>query len=392
MAILDALRSMGRLATSASAIAVDTRRARASGLPLRASEVDPVWLSAVLATNHPGVRVSTCELLDDHSGTTSRARIGLRYHDKGHGAPPPESVFLKITPRARLQRLFLTATGIGRNEVRFYRDVRAGLPVPAPGVHGIGSTSGDRQFVLVLEDLAAAGARLATIGDRVDERDTRRILEAMATLHAHFWESARFRGDLAWVPRYESRRRDMPWERFITGQMVGLTRRRFEATFGEPLVRAANTVIHERDRLEQLWSEGPRTLVHGDAHFGNLYFVGDEPGFLDWQVCARAPGMRDVSYLLCNSLPAELREAHERELIEGYLEALRARGVDAPPFETAWRQHRLFALYTFIAAAFTVAAGEGLQARPIAEAGLQRATRAVEALESVACATAERAP
>jgi aminoglycoside phosphotransferase (APT) family kinase protein len=210
----------------------------------------------------------------------------------------------------------------------------------------------------------------------------------MATLHAHFWESPRFRDDLAWVPHYESRKRDMAWERFITGQMVGLTRRRFEATLGEPLVRAAETVMKRRDLLERLWSEGPRTLVHGDAHFGNLYFVDDEPGFLDWQVCARAPGMRDVSYLLCNSLPAELREARERDLIAGYLEALRARGVEAPSFETAWHQHRLFALYTFIAAAFTAAAGEGLQARPIAEAGLQRATRAVEALGSVACATA----
>ena len=388
MAILDALRSIGRLATSASAIALDTRRARAAGLPMRASEVDPVWMSKLLAANHPGVRVSACELLDDHSGTTSRARFGLRYDDPGRGATPPDSVFLKITPSARLQRLFLTATGIGRNEVRFYRDARAGLPVRAPGVHGIGATPGDRQFVLVLEDLAAARARLATIGDRVSERDAQRILDAMATLHAHFWESARFRDDLAWVPCYESRTRDMPWERFITGQMVGLTRRRFEAKFGESLAGAADTVIRRRDLLERLWSEGPRTLVHGDAHFGNLYFIDDEPGFLDWQVCARAPGMRDVSYLLCNSLPAELREAHERDLIAGYLAALCARGVEAPSFETAWRQHRLFALYTFIAAAFTAAAGEGLQARPIAEAGLQRATQAVEALESIACATA----
>ncbi len=386
MKLADAVRSAARVVASGAAVSLDRLRAGRRGLPRSAREVTPDWLSSVLAASHPGVRVSSCELLDDHSGTTSRARVALRYDDPGAGPPPPPSVFLKITPRARIQRLFLAATGIGRNEVRFYRSARPGLPVNAPAVHGIASVAPDRQFVLVLEDLARSNARLATVGDRLDAADAARILDAMATLHAAHWESPRFESDLAWVPCYESRRRDMPWERFMTGQMVDLARRRFEASLGEPLVRAADAVIHGRDRLEALWSRGARTLVHGDAHLGNLFFVGDQVGFLDWQVCARAPGMRDVSYLLCNSLSGELRESHEADLIRGYLGALHARGVAAPGFDEAWRQHRLYALYTFIAAAFTAAAGSGLQARPIAEAGLRRATRAVESLESIACA------
>lgn len=379
---LDAIRSAGRLATAATAVAADAVRARIAGLPTHARAVSPDWLTGVLGVQYPGARVAGCDVLDDHSGTTSRARLALRYADPGTGKPP-DTVFLKITPGAPVPRLFLAATGIGRNEVRFYRHVRPGLPVRAPHVHGIASVPPGRQFVLVLEDLAASGARLATVGERATADDAARILDAMATLHAHFQGSERLRGDLAWVPCHESRRGDMPWERFITGQMVGLACRRFRAALGEPLRRAGDMVIQHRDRLERLWAEGARTFVHGDAHLGNLFFVGDTVGFLDWQVCARAPGMRDVSYLLCNSLPSELRERHERDLIRHYLAALRARGAAAPSFDEAWRQHRLFALYTFIAAAFTAAAGEGLQARAIAEAGLRRATRAVEALESV---------
>jgi len=382
---LDAVRSAGRLAAAMAATTGDGLRARMAGLPLTAQDVSPGWLARVLDDRYPGIRIADCELLDDHAGTTARARLALEYAG-ARPADAPDSVFLKITPAARLQRLFLAATGIGRSEVRFYRHVRPDLPVRAPRVHGIATVGPDRQFVLVLEDLAASGARLAAVGDRADADDAARVLDAMASLHASLWESDRFRGDLAWVPCRESRRRDMAWERFITGQMVGLARRRFEPSLGAPLVRAADTVVHHRDRLEQLWAEGPRTLVHGDAHLGNLFFLDGEVGFLDWQVCARAPGMRDVSYLLCNSLASELRERHERELIAGYLAGLRGRGVPAPAFEAAWRQHRLFALYTFIAAAFTAAAGEGLQARPIAEAGLRRATRAVESLESVRCA------
>lgn len=382
MMALDAVRSLGRISAAASETAFDRLRARAQGLPVSVDGVSPAWLSGALAARWPGVRVETVDVLDAHAGTTARARISVTYARGGESAPP-KTLFLKVTPAARLQRLFLAATRIGQNEVRFYRDVRPTLPVRAPEVHGIASIAPGRQFVLVLEDLTHTGARLAAVGDRLEIEDARRIVRAMARLHAEYWESERFLGDLAWVPHFESRRRDMAWERFITGQMVALTRRRYAKRLGAPLARAAELVTRHRNRLEADWSMGPRTFVHGDAHLGNLFFERDRVGFLDWQVCARAPGMRDVSYLLCNSLSSALREAHEEALIRDYLGALEAHGIAAPDFDTAWRQHRSFALYTFIAAAFTAAAGDGLQSREIAEAGLRRATEAVTQLESV---------
>ena len=59
-----------------------------------------------------------------------------------------------------------------------------------------------------------------------------------------------------------------------------------------------------------LWNEGECTLIHGDDHIGNLFVDGDRTGFYDWAVASRFPGMRDVSYFLCNSLPA--RRASDR--------------------------------------------------------------------------------
>jgi aminoglycoside phosphotransferase (APT) family kinase protein len=175
----------------------------------------------------------------------------------------------------------------------------------------------------------------------------------------------------------------MPLERFLTGQMVRRAERRFSSDLGPVLKRIADLAVLRRDALEDLWARGPRTLVHGDCHIGNLFFEGDRTGFLDWQVLHRAPGMRDVSYFLCHSLPGDLRRAHERELVGLYLATLTDCGIDAPDPASAWDQHRLFAVYAWIAAAFTAAAGGGLQAREIAVAGLRRATRAVTELESV---------
>jgi aminoglycoside phosphotransferase (APT) family kinase protein len=176
----------------------------------------------------------------------------------------------------------------------------------------------------------------------------------------------------------------MSWERFATGQMLALAVRRFGRDFPPELSQLGDLCTRRRDGLESLWARGARTLVHGDCHIGNLFFAERGVGFFDWQVCARAPGVRDVSYFLCNSFPSDLRVAHERDLIALYLEQLADRGIVAPSFEEAWTQHRLFAVYTWLAAAFTAAAGEGLQAREIGMAGLRRTTRAATELESIA--------
>jgi Ser/Thr protein kinase RdoA (MazF antagonist) len=258
------------------------------------------------------------------------------------------------------------------------------VPVRVPRIHAVESVGDGRYFALLLEDVASPGVRFSTVGDRVELEDARRVVGALAALHAAFWESPRFEGDLAWVPCRENRRGQMAWERFVTGQMIALARRRYGGEFDTSFEDVAALCSDERDRLERMWATGPRTLVHGDCHVGNLFFEPEAVGFLDWQICARAPGMRDVSYFLCNSFPSQLRAQHERELIEGYLGELRKLGVAAPGFEEAWSQHRLFALYTWIAAAFTAAAGGALQPPEIGLAGLRRATRAVGELQSVA--------
>ena len=92
--------------------------------------------------------------------------------------------------------------------------------------------------------------------------------------------------------------------------------------------------------------DGPPTLLHGDVHAGNVYHVaGGEGGLLDWQLALRGCWALDVSYLLTSALTPEDRRATERGLLAGYLERLRASGVDAPEPDDAWVRHRQHALY-----------------------------------------------
>jgi hypothetical protein len=105
-------------------------------------------------------------------------------------------------------------------------------------------------------------------------------------------------------------------------------------------------------------------------------------GFLDWAMLDRRTGMRDVAYVLCNSIPAEIRREHEHEWVARYLAALAAGGVllDA---DTAWDQYRLYATYSWVSATSTAAVGNRWQAAKVGQGGMRRATAAIEDLDTV---------
>ncbi len=382
--MFDALVSIGRVAAAGSGLLLDgIRPARSGGLPRGPADLSPGWLGHALEPLSPGVRVARFTFLERHSGTTTRARIALDYADLGADPNLPERFFVKFAPHGLLQQVFVICTGIGRNELAFYRQLRPGLPLRAPDVYAVASGAGDRRFVILLEDIASHETRLPRVGHPTTLAEAQSVVTELARLHAVFWQSPRFRADLAWIPSRENRRRDMSWERFVTGQMLRIAVKRFAGELPPEFAQVADLVVRQRDGLEALWAEGDRTLVHGDCHIGNLFFERDAVGFLDWQLIGHAPGMRDVSYFLCSSLPTPLRQREERELIALYLSVLADARVRPPDFDSAWQQHRLFAVYAWLAAAFTAAAGEGLQPYEVAMAGMRRTTDAVIDLESV---------
>jgi hypothetical protein len=92
--------------------------------------------------------------------------------------------------------------------------------------------------------------------------------------------------------------------------------------------------------------------------------------------------MRDVSYVLCNSIPAEIRREHERDWVALYLATLADQGVvlDA---DTAWEQYRLYAVYSWVSATSTAAVGSRWQAAKIGQGGMRRATASIEDLDTV---------
>ena len=142
----------------------------------------------------------------------------------------------------------------------------------------------------------------------------------------------------------------------------------------------ADLYLSRTDDIMQLFGAGAGTLVHGDAHIGNLFVDGadDRTGFLDWAVVCRAPGMRDVAYTMCNSVPRTVREAIERGIVEHYCALLAASGVALDP-QAAWDQYRLFAVQSWAASAATAGVGskwQPIELRPRRHSASDRRVRA----------------
>ena len=153
----------------------------------------------------------------------------------------------------------------------------------------------------------------------------------------------------------------------------------------EAFRRLAEIYVDRGPELAGLLRTGAPTLVHGDAHLGNLFAdtaAGGRPGLFDWAMVWRAPGMRDVAYVIGNSIPTEVRRAGERDWIARYVATLTAHGGVLTEAE-AWEQYRVLVAYAWASATSTAAMGARWQSEKIGQGGMRRATATIEDLDTV---------
>jgi hypothetical protein len=108
----------------------------------------------------------------------------------------------------------------------------------------------------------------------------------------------------------------------------------------------------------------------------HLFVDAGRTGFYDWAVASRYPGIRDVAYFLCNSLPTETRRAEEGALLDRYRRALADDGVELDA-ELVQEQYRLFSVYSWIAATTTAAMGSKWQPAEVGRRATERTTQAL---------------
>jgi hypothetical protein len=337
----------------------------AIGIPDTPKAITPAWLSAVVHDVAPGARARSVEIVDAHSGTTGRALLAVTWES----GPLPRTLFAKLAPTDPLQRAMAVETGMGAREARFYRDLASDVPVRVPRPICSRWTADRRAYIMLIEDLAAAGCTFPDFASGGDLAIVRSAVEGLARLHAAFWESPRFDRDLDWV--------EPPMHSPMGPQLVASGVAAFGAEQPAAFHDLAAIYTRHGDAVAALLAAGPRTLLHGDPHLGNQFVDRGTVGFLDWACVSRGPGLRDVAYFLSNSVEPELRRTHEESLVRRYLEVLAAGGAPAPSFDSAWRAYRCLVAAGWIAAVATHAVGARMQSLEVGRRAVARANAAI---------------
>lgn len=343
-------------------------------LPTDSTGPTPAWLTSALSARHPGVRVASAEVLEASERTNHHLRLGLVY-DVRAGAP--DTIFCKLPPRDPQHRARIGAGDMGAREVHFYNEVAPSLSLRVPAC-SFAAAEGDGSFVLLLEDLAARGAAISDGSWAVPGRLARGALAELAELHVRYEDPARLAAVAPWATSKRGKTPDFVIQtlRFVLDHCAD--------QLNDAYLAIAALYIDHGDAIEAAWDAGPRTLIHGDAHIGNLFVDGERVGFLDWGMAKIGTPLRDVSFFLTMGVEPADRRREERDLIQHYLDARRALGGSPISFEDAWLAHRIHAAYGVIASFLSLVPPYNTEARRMFTSKFRaRAMAAIDELDSV---------
>jgi hypothetical protein len=315
------------------------------------SELTCASLTRLLQSLHPGLEVTDFEVWENKTfaaGTddvSTAGRIGVDVVLRGDGAESIDKRWVLKVCRPDLGDIPLY-----ENEVQFYTKLAAEVAVEAPRCFGgeYNPTSGT--FGIALEDLRDRDVHFANVTSPTTVAQIKTLLSTLATLHAHYWESPRFAGDLSWTQPHTAGAvytmfNDPEQVPAMIAELVDTNQ--FKRELVEAAGQTAEGLYHEFRKLQRHQASLPQTLCHGDTHVGNTYVLPDgRAGLVDWQLMARGYCLHDVTYLLMTGLSVGARRRHQRDLLAFYREELVERGVsDAPSLETLWLEYRRAAVW-----------------------------------------------
>ncbi len=298
--------------------------------------ITPAWLTAALRSAGHELTVDSVSFAPVGTGQMSTCfRLEVGYAD-GDG---PGSFVVKLPSFDRDART--NAAMSNATEVSFYRELANELTVDAPHCYFGAFSDGGANFVMLLEDLAPAEQGDQIAGCSVEQ--ARAAVVNLAGLHGPRWCEASL-PDLPFLNPMTSVEAANG-----TGAILQQMTPQFVARYD---VGAADTEVLDAFAAgAPRWLRGRRDrfgLVHGDYRLDNLMFATPRGGrpctAVDWQLLSIGLPARDVGFFLSTGLSAELRAAHERDLVDDYHRALVAAGVQGYSAAECWDDYR-YALF-----------------------------------------------
>lgn len=267
----------------------------------------------------------------------------FRAHLSYEGGEGPATVIVKFPIDHPHQRALADGLGFYPREIRFYTELAPRSNLRTPVVHAAMMAPDSTDFVVVMEDLSDRGAADQRVGATWEQALA--SIDAMAALHAGWHQS----------PELASLTDTYP-PMLNPGYLHGLPQI-FAAGWPATLEHASDLLTPELiafgERYGELMefmltaSNEPATFVHGDWRLDNLFFDGDDVIVIDFQISGLASGTYDLAYFVSQSIERSVRAGREDELVDRYLAALAAHGVQRDRDEVL-RQFKIAVCQCFI--------------------------------------------
>lgn len=356
----------------------------ASILPRDYESITPEWLTGALCVDVPGAQVTAVHLGPATNGTSNRRRLRVDYNEAGHAADLPNALFCKAT-HSLANRIVLGVSTGASSEVTFYRNVRSQLDIEAPTSYFAAIDRRSFNSLIIVEDLTDDVAEFCNHTTGMSHGRAENQIRLLARLHGRFFDRVNDDPVLGAVS---------DWPRFFGGTLDHGMEEGSNQGFldGEHLIPAR---LYRR--YDEIWPKtlmsveqqrrDPKTLTHGDVHLRNWYVTTTEAmGLADWQCMHRGHWARDFGYAITTALSVEDRRRWEGDLLDAYLDELRAAGgprLRRADAYLAYRQQLMTALTWWTITLHPAPGMPDMQPRDSTEEFVHRIATAIDDVDSL---------
>jgi hypothetical protein len=316
-------------------------------LPSGPAEVNAGWLTRALRESgviaKAAVTAVEHEIIGEGVGVLAQlARFRLSYDTPEEGAP--RSLVGKFPATAPENRDLANHFRFYEREVRFYEQIAEEIELRTPRRYFSHFDDETNEFALLMEDLSEARCGNQVAGCAREE--AARTVLSMAPFHATWWNKVDI-SRLNWIPYGNDPINHFAESSYNDGWD------NFARNFGDRLSPRAMAIAERLKTkiiaIEDAFATPPRTIVHGDLRYDNLFF-GNDGGMAvaDWQIVLRARGPYDVGYFLSQSVNPDDRRAIEMDVLRQYHELLCERGVKDYSFSDCLDDYRRTAMFCLV--------------------------------------------
>lgn len=288
------------------------------------------WFGEALAPHFPGLEIASAHIVERIRGASSKLRVELA----GNHPDLPRRVMVKAGYEPHSAEMAI----MHFNEMHAYHDLLPTVSVNAPRCFF--ATRDDGRALVILEDLDLRDAHFLSLQEPIGFGLAARFLDGLAQFHARWWAVPDLPVRFPWAAETRTMQDSHYFDILLDPAQFA---QYAAAPRGAAMPRSLldpERVAEAHRALARLHEAMPHTLLHGDAHLGNLYLDTDgTPGFLDWQP-RRGPWVLDVAYFIIAALDLEDRRRWEAALLQHYLLRLAVYGVEPPGFDEAFDAYR----------------------------------------------------